>query len=155
MMTEAHKQVVTHRYTILYPAHEPRKSDPHYVDFEAYRKAHVQTAVCAFALRTGDDSECDHDHPLELHHAHIEFALQNGVDLRLLERDYPGVSNPDEVGAWVESGQNLVFYCRAHHRGPGGVHSATSSDFEAEHYVRQLISAEATHTDNTGGTDHE
>ena len=131
---------VTHNYTINYPAHEPRASDPNYVDFEAYRKRTKATAVCDFATRTGDDSECDKANPLELHHTHIEFALQNAVDLKLLETQYPGVSNPNEVGAWVESGTNLTWLCRAHHRGPGGIHVAASADYEAEHFVHNLIS---------------
>lgn len=140
MTVEAHDQHETHHYTVHFPAHEPRESDPHYRDFEAYRRAHIATAKCAVGEHRADFSECDGKHPLELHHAHIEFALQNGVDLKWLEADYPGVSNPDEVGAWVESGTNLVFLCRAHHRGAGGVHNASASDYEAERYVRGLIS---------------
>ena len=139
-MTDAHDQKVTHSYTIRFPAHEPRETDPHYRDFDAYRRRTKGTARCQFAVQAGDDSECDHEHPLELHHAHIEFALQNAVDLARLERDYPGVSDPDTVGAWVESATNLMWLCRFHHRGHGGVHCATASDFEAEHYVRGLIS---------------
>lgn len=138
--TPAHTQKVTHSYLLSFPAHDPRPEDPHYRDFNEYRRRTKPTARCQFAVDTGNDGECDHDHPLELHHAIIEFSLQNGVDLTLLERDYPGVSNPDELGAWVESGKNLVWYCRWHHRGHAGVHSATASDFEAEHFVRRLIS---------------
>lgn len=76
---------------------------------------------------------------MELHHAHVEFALQNSVDLAWLEKDYPGVSNPDEVGAWVESGANFVWLCVAHHRGHSGAHVASASDWEAVKYVRGLI----------------
>ena len=77
--------------------------------------------------------------PLELHHSHVEFSLQNGVNLEWLEVDYPGISNPDEVGAWVESPENLQWLCEFHHRGHGGVHVASASDYEAEKYVRNLI----------------
>lgn len=135
----AHDQAETHRYVIHFPEHPPREADPHYRDFEAYRRQTKATARCAFAVRTGDDSTCDHDHPLELHHSHVEFSLQNGVDLKWLERDYPGISDPDQVGAWVESAANLEWYCVFHHRGPGGVHTAAAADFEAEHYIRGLI----------------
>jgi hypothetical protein len=137
--TAAHQQKVTHTYVISYPAHEPREDDPHYRDFNEYRRRTKATARCTFAVETADDSQCDKQNPLELHHAHVEFALQNGVDLVMLERAYPGISNPDEIGAWVESAANLVWLCRFHHRGHGGVHSATASDFEAEHFVRSLI----------------
>lgn len=143
-MVAAHEQHITNRYTIAYPAHEPREDDPHYRDFEAYRRrARTDPAlyVCQFAKdRGGDTSECDVDRPLELHHSHIEFALANEVDLMLLERDYPGISDRDRLGAWIESAANLMFYCAKHHRGHGGIHHASAADWAAERYVRGLIS---------------
>lgn len=140
MTVPAHDAPVTHHYVIHYPAHEPREDDPHFKDFEAYHKAHHASAKCAVGVQRNDFSECAGDRPVELHHAHIEFALQNDVDLAWLERDYPGVSNPDQVGAWVETGANFEWLCAWHHRGHGGVHNASASDFEAERYVRGLIS---------------
>lgn len=134
----AHDQATTRHYLMHYPEHPARADDPHYRDFEEYRRRTKDTARCAFAVDAGDNSECDGG--LELHHAHIEFSLQNGVDLKRLEKHYPGVSNPDEVGAWVESGDNLVWLCAWHHRGHGGVHSAASSDYEASKFVKGLIS---------------
>lgn len=149
----AHDQTVSHRYVIHYPEHPPRTGDPHYVDFNEYHRRTRATARCAFAVRTGDYSECadalGHPAPapesgeqpgLELHHAHVEFSLQNGIDLTRLEHIYPGISDPEHVGAWVETAANLVWYCARHHRGHGGVHVAASSDFEASHFVRDLIS---------------
>lgn len=139
METPAHDQNVTHRYTVHYPDHEPRESDPHYRDFNAYRRRTKDAAQCAIGAHRADFSECSLDKPLELHHAHIEFSLQNGVDLKWLEADYPGVSDPATIGAWVESANNLIWLCEAHHRGAGGIHVAAASDFEAEKYVRNLI----------------
>ncbi len=149
----AHDQQVTRRYVVHYPEHSPRTSDPHYADFNAFHRRTRATARCAFGIEVGDFSECadaqgnpapppaDGEQPgLELHHAHVEFALQNGIDLAHLEAVYPGISDPDSVGAWVESAQNLVWYCAKHHRGHGGVHVAASADFEAEHFVKGLIS---------------
>ena len=134
-----HEQPVTHRYVVRYPEHPARTGDPHYRDFEAYRRRTKDAAQCAMGLKRGDFSECDLGAPLEMHHAHVEFALQNGVDLAWLERDYPGISTPDEIGAWIESAENLVWLCRSCHRGPGGVHVASAADYEAEKYVRGLI----------------
>jgi succinate dehydrogenase/fumarate reductase flavoprotein subunit len=94
--------------------------------------------VCQFVVETGDASECAGG--LELHHAHIEFSLQNGVDLSRLERQYPGISDASQIGAWVESAENLVWYCASHHRGRGGVHTAAASDYEATKFVKGLIS---------------
>lgn len=141
-ITPAHTQNVVNRYVMHYPDHPARKDDPHYKDFEAYRKKHIATARCAIGQHRNDFSECssgDSNVGLELHHSHVEFSLQNGVDLAWLEVDYPGISDPDSVGTWVESADNLVFLCTAHHRGATGVHVASSSDYEAEKYVKALI----------------
>jgi len=139
MTFEKHDQNVTHHYTIHYPEHPERENDPHYVDFNHFRQKTKDTAQCAIGLHRNDFSECDLEHPLELHHAHVEFSLQNGVNLKWLEKDYPGISDTEAVGAWVESGKNLEWLCLFHHRGHGGVHVAAASDFEAEKYVKGLI----------------
>lgn len=133
----AHDQKVTHHYLMHYPPHPARKDDPHYTDFEHYRRSTKDTARCQFAVDTGDESECHGG--LELHHTHVEFSLQNGVDLSRLEHLYPGISNPDEVGAWVESAPNFQWLCAWHHRGHGGVHTAAAADFEASKWVKGLI----------------
>lgn len=139
-MTEQHDQLAVHKYTVHYPEHPPRTSDPHYKDFEHYRKQTHATAKCTIGDHRNDFSECDLENPLELHHSHVEFSLQNGVDLAWLEKDYPGISNPEEIGAWIESANNLTWLCRRHHRGPAGIHTAAYADYEAEKYVRNLIS---------------
>jgi len=136
-MTDAHSQKTSHNYTMHYPEHPPRTNDPHYVDFEHYRKTHIKDAKCAF-YDSANVEECTTQ--LELHHKIIEFSLQNGVDFAVLEKDFPGISNPNEVGAWVETDNNFEWLCSFHHRGHGGVHVASSSDFEAERYVKDLIS---------------
>lgn len=137
-MTDAHDQSITNRYIVHYPDHPERTDDPHYKDFNHFREATQATAQCAVGAHRNDFSECEGG--LELHHTHIEFSLQNGVDLKWLEVDYPGVSDPDIVGAWVESAQNLEWLCLGHHRGANGIHHAAYADFEAEKYVRNLIS---------------
>jgi hypothetical protein len=121
-----------------YPEHPPREEDPHYVDFEAYRRRTHATAVCKFAEETGDASECHG--VLELHHTHVEFSLHNGVDLARLEHLYPGISDPSEVGEWIETAPNFSWLCAWHHRGHGGVHSAAAADYEASKWVKGLIS---------------
>lgn len=141
-VTPAHDQPITNRYVVHYPDHAPREDDPHYKDFEHLHrlmKADKEHWVCGVGAHRGDFSECDLDHPLELHHTHVEFALQNKVDLAWLAKDYPGIDTPDEVGAWVESATNLMVLCQRHHRGHGGIHHASAADYEAEKYVRGLI----------------
>lgn len=149
----AHDQTETHRYLVHFPPHPARKGDPHYKDFDAYHRKTRPAARCYVGLRIGFD-ECRDMHGnasvidehgeqsgLELHHAHIEFALQNGVDLKALEVDYPGISNPDEVGAWVETAANFRWLCVEHHRAFGGAHTLTHSDFEASLYICGLTEA--------------
>lgn len=134
----AHDRRITHHYLVHYPPHPERADDPHYKDFDHYRRATRKDATCAIGAHRGDFRECAGE--LELHHSHVEFALQNGIDLAWLETDYPGISDPNSVGAWVESASNLLWLCEFHHRGAGGVHVASASDFEAEKYVKGLIS---------------
>lgn len=40
----------------------------------------------------------------------------------------------------MESAANLEWLCEFHHRGHGGVHVASSADFEAEKFIKGLIS---------------
>lgn len=140
--TPAHDQKFTHSYIVHYPAHEPREHDPHLHDFKEWkrRRREAGTYHCDFAVahRNGDFSECDLEAPLEAHHKVIEFATTNEVDISLLEKDYPGISK-NSIGAWIDSDPNLTLLCRNHHRGPGGVHNASASDYGASFYIRNLI----------------
>ena len=150
--TPAHSTNQTHHYMVHCPAHPPRKEDPHYVDCNAYHKRTRATARCYIGERIGfDDCRDEHGAPasvgpngeqagLELHHAVVEFSLQNGVDLKALEKDYPGISDATDVGAWVESGTNFRWLCTHHHRGSAGAHTASHSDWSASQYIRGLIS---------------
>lgn len=139
----AHDQKFTHSYVVRYPAHEPRAHDPHKPDFEEWkrRRRESDTYYCDFAHdhRNGDTSECDLEHPLEAHHSSIELAMMNEIDFSLLEKDFPGIS-AETVGAWIDGESNLTLLCTAHHRGPGGAHTASYSDYRSEFYIRDLIS---------------
>lgn len=145
----AHNQTHASNYTVHYPEHGARANDPHYKDFNHLHKVQKndpELYQCAVGKRRGDFSDCTlvdpngKPMPLEMHHTHIEFALQNGVDLKMMAEQYPGVDTPDEVGAWTESAANLEWLCQFHHRGHGGAHVASASDFEGQHFVRGLIS---------------
>jgi hypothetical protein len=152
----AHDQAITHHYVVHFPPHPARVSDPHYKDFNAYHNKTRATARCYVGERVGYGDCLDAqgnaclpladggEQPgLELHHAHVEFSLQNGISLTALEQDYPGISDPTQVGSWIESGANFRWLCVFHHRGQGGAHTASHADFEASLYVFGLISPKA------------
>jgi hypothetical protein len=148
----AHTQLFVHRYLVKYPAHDPRDHDPHKADFLEWKRRRKQAGTywCDFARehRNADYSECtpwpgltsggQGAKPLEAHHKVIELAMMNEIDFALLDADYPGISAPT-VGAWIDGDANLTLLCTAHHRGPGGVHVASFSDFGSEYYIRDLI----------------
>ena len=153
-VTPAHDQKFSHSYIVHFPDHAPRTSDPHYVDFNHYHRLHRKTARCFVGEKIGfgdcrnnkgeacpaPADPCEQQDGLELHHAYVEFSLQNGIDLSALEKDFPGISDPDNVGAWVESDQNFRWLCVFHHRAAGGAHTASHSDWTAQQYVPHLIS---------------
>lgn len=142
VIVEAHVQAITNRYMVHYPDHSAREDDPHYVDFNHLHrrwKKDPDKWQCDIGRHRGDFSECDLDKPLELHHHYIEFAVMNAVEMKWLAKDYPGIDTPEEVGAWVESAVNLLVLCVRHHRGHGGIHHASAADYEAQRYVRGLI----------------
>lgn len=147
----AHSQSVSHAYVVHFPEHPPRDGDPHYIDFTHYHRKTRATARCYTGERVGfQDCRDAQGNPvvidangqmsgMELHHAHVEFALQQGISLEALEKDYPGISNPNEVGAWVESEANFRWLCVFHHRtNAGGAHAVSHSDWEGSQYVRGL-----------------
>jgi hypothetical protein len=152
IQVRAHVQTEGHRYLMHFPAHPARSSDPHYLDFNAYHRRTRSAARCYIGERIGyQDCLGAQGQParadnrgwqpgLELHHAHVEFSLQNGISLAALEKDYPGISDPEQVGAWVESGANFRWLCAWHHRGAAGAHTASHSDWEASQFVLGLIS---------------
>lgn len=137
-----HVQRITHNYIVRYPAHPGRADDPWHADFEEFKRRRQTSGsyYCDFSqqFRSGDSSECNLTAPLEAHHSIIEYALQNGVDIKLLEQFYPGVSQMG-IGKWIDSDQNLTLLCLWHHRGHGGVHIISAADYAAYKFVRGLI----------------
>ncbi|WP_030237930.1 hypothetical protein [Streptomyces sp. NRRL S-350] len=137
----AHDQPATHRYTMHFPAHEPREDDPHYAAFNAYRKHHRQGAACYVGERAGHD-QCAGN--LELHHAVLEFAVANAADAEALHKDFPEISEhatAEEITDWAESSPGQFrWLCAFHHRGAGGAHTASHADWTAQLYVPGLIS---------------
>lgn len=134
----AHDQVFSNRYLVHYHAHPPRAEDPHHRDFEEWKRRQKATGKwrCHWAAEIDDDSQCDRSHPLEAHHSVIELALENNVDFAHLERLYPGISDPDQIGAWIDSDENLVLLCAFHHRSvAGGIHHLDAAMWSASKVI--------------------
>ena len=63
---------------------------------------------------------------METHHDEIEWAAANGLDLALVMRDWPELSDMDKVREWLDSEANMLVLCDKHHRGSRtGIHSIT------------------------------
>lgn len=135
--TPAHDQTESSKYVVHYPAHLPRKSDPNYKAFEAYHRATQKTAVCFIGQRVGFDTCAG---GLELHHAHVEFSLANGIDLKAIQTDFPDLADMAAVLRWVETDQNFRWLCVFHHRGHAGAHVVSHAFWEAGQYVPRLVS---------------
>jgi len=138
----AHRQAESHRYTMHFPEHGHRENDPHYKAFMQFKRRTqgTQAWVCYVGARVGADS-CSKG-PLEIHHAHLEWSLQNAASAAALHVDFPAIrpdATQEEIDAWAESDENFRILCAFHHRGHGGAHTASHSDWEAQLYVPGLI----------------
>jgi hypothetical protein len=129
--TPAHDQQETIHLLRHYEAHHPRKGDPYYPLFEkAKRKIKAQGQwKCALAvLESGDCSG-----PLTLHHAGIEYATQNSIDLAKINALLGLDLDLDGFRQWVEEIGNLEVLCTGHHlQGhPFSVHQIPHADWDA------------------------
>lgn len=114
----AHTQGMTTRYALYYPEHEPRETDTHYRLFHAARTRLERLG----ALRCW---RCGAIDDIQLHHAIVEFALANGVDIAAFSRLYPEfhVADDETFLDFVESEGNLMPLCVRCHIGEAGIHS--------------------------------
>lgn len=103
---------------VAYPPHEPRTASA------TYRKTHDHLInvldapcwTCGVRKSTGG--------AMETHHAHFEWASQNGLDLGKVTADWPDITNRVQLAEWVDSEGNMLVLCAVHHRGQHtGIHS--------------------------------
>lgn len=102
---------------VAYPPHPPRKSSP------TYQRTHKHLVyqldgpcwVCGIRHSTGG--------AMETHHAHFEWASQNGLALARVTADWPAITDRAKLAVWVDSEANMLVLCAAHHRGKHtGIH---------------------------------
>jgi hypothetical protein len=113
-----HNQKVTIELLAVYPDHEPRNEDPHYVYFREARERLKSLGKLRCWI-------CGTDKNVELHHDKVEYALINGVDIEKFRETFPefGISSDEDFLRFVESEGNLTPLCTLHHRGYLGIHN--------------------------------
>lgn len=95
---------------IAYPKHEPRHASA------TYRKTHKHLIyeldapcwICGIRHSQGG--------AMESHHAHFEWASQNGLDLEKVTKDWPDITDRAKLAEWVDSELNMLILCSNHHR---------------------------------------
>jgi hypothetical protein len=60
---------------------------------------------------------------METHHAHFEWASQNGLDLAKVTADWPAITDRAALAEWVDGELNMLVLCATHHRSQNrGIH---------------------------------
>jgi hypothetical protein len=132
-----HLQRRTLSISVYIPDHPDRSNTP---IFERTRRkliTHNVNAKCAV-----DNEHCDHDHPLELHHSHVEWCDSNGVDWGKVKTIVPDfdwetfdISKPE---TFIDSEYNAnVVLCKKHHTAPDhGIHCLDGPTWQMQVFKR-------------------
>jgi hypothetical protein len=103
---------------VSYPAHPPRKDSPTYARTHKHLIYDLDAPCWVCAIRHSQGGA------METHHAHFEWASQNGLDLEKVTMDWPEITDRAKLAEWVDSEQNMLCLCAAHHRCSfRGIHS--------------------------------
>lgn len=118
-----HEQRTTITVDVFIPDHPDRSESP---VFRAARKALITDNPNAKCEVNNED--CDHDHPLELHHDIVEWCDADGVDWDRMKVMYPEFDwtnfDPAHPETFVDSAFNARrVLCKKHHTGKDhGIH---------------------------------
>lgn len=104
-------------WDINYPAHIDRAHDPYDGIFQQTRR----TLEAQGPLTC---SRCGATTNVEIHHCHIEWAMQEGVSLEKFQRHFPhaNVVTRDDLRKWVNGPENAQPLCASCHREAFGRH---------------------------------
>ena len=117
---------------ILYPPHEPRRASSRYRRTHKHLVYEMDEAcwICGIRHSTGGK--------METHHQHIEWAAANGVDLDLVMRDWPALTDLAALREWLDSEGNMLVLCDVHHRGSRtGIHMVSYPAWVLQRYQGQ------------------
>lgn len=102
---------------VAYPKHEPRKASAEYHRVHHHLVYELDEGCWVCGIRHSQGGA------METHHAHFEWASQNGLDLAKVMADWPALTDRDKLREWVDSEGNMLVLCAAHHRGQHtGIH---------------------------------
>lgn len=123
MVDKEHLQRQTLTIEVFAPQHEDRSAST------VFRKARDKLIKNNPDAKCFIDNEwCDHEHPLELHHQHVEWCDSNAVDWEKVKLDVPDFPwhtfDQSQPETFIDSewNANLVL-CKLHHVGKDhGIH---------------------------------
>jgi hypothetical protein len=124
--------------TVWFPDHDPRRSSAEYRRVHHHLVYELDEACWICGVRQSQLPKGAHN---ETHHYHLEWALANAVDPKLILADFPAMGEADEphLREWLDSEGNMLVLCSVCHRGgQRGVHMITYPAWVAQRY-------EATH----------
>ena len=105
---------------VAYPKHEPRKAS------STYRRTHKHLVYALDAPCWTCGIRHSEGGAMETHHCHFEWASQNGLDLALVTKDWPEITDRKALAEWVDSEVNMLVLCATHHRAKyEGIHEIT------------------------------
>lgn len=103
---------------VAYPKHEPRSASPTYKKTHRHLVYDLDAPCWTCGIRHSQGGA------METHHAHFEWASQNGLDLSKVTADWPDITDRDKLAEWVDSEGNMLVLCAVHHRGQHtGIHA--------------------------------
>lgn len=105
---------------VFYPAHDPRKASAEYTRVHHHLVVELDEPCWICGIRHSQGGA------METHHDEIEWAAVNGVDLKLVMRDFPQLTDAAKLREWLDSEGNMLVLCAQHHRGSRtGIHMVT------------------------------
>jgi hypothetical protein len=105
---------------VAYPAHPPRKASSIYTRTHHHLVYEMDAPCWVCGIRHSTDGA------METHHYRFEWASQYGLDLTMVEADFPDLTDREKLAEWVDSEGNMLVLCATHHRAKyEGIHMIT------------------------------
>lgn len=132
-----HEQRMTISIDVFVPDHPDRTESPIFRHTRDKLIKDNSMAVCEV-----NNADCDHDHPLELHHDMVEWCDSEGVDWDKIKKDCPEFPwetfDPAHPEQFIDSEFNAKrVLCKKHHTGKDhGIHFLPMPIWQMQKYKR-------------------